>query len=236
MTAMTAMMILVPRGAEARSVQQGLKSFPVNAIQILAIPAGGAVRDCLQHLDQDWSEIKQVMVMGLCGGLTDAVQVGQVGCYGSCQLSTWQTAPQPPILGEPELEEYFMSPQNWGLGGFIQWKAVTIDRVVTNETEKRSLYAETGCDVVDMESAWIVEFMQQRGISVTVLRVVSDGVNGDLPDLSQAFDATGVLQPWALGRAFVRKPVAALRLIRGSIVALQKLKDCAAMLGESFTV
>jgi hypothetical protein len=68
------------------------------------------------------------------------------------------------------------------------------------------------------------------------VRVVSDGVRGDLPDLSQAFDSAGALQPWALGRSFVRKPVAAMRLVWGSIVALQKLKNCAAMLGESFTI
>jgi hypothetical protein len=174
-----------------------------------------------------------VMVMGLCGGLVDEVNVGQVGCYGSCQLAT---APQPPILGEPERGEYLMSPQNWGLGGLIQWKAVTTERVISSETEKRSLHAETGCDVVDMETVWIVEFMQQRGIAVMGLRVVSDGVMGDLPDLSQAFDSNGSLQPWALVRSFVRKPVAAFRLVWGSIVALRKLEDCAAMLGESFTI
>jgi Phosphorylase superfamily len=232
---MTAMMILVPSGAEFRSVQQGLRHLPVNSsIQVLAIPAGGAVRDFLQH--QNWSGIKQVVVMGLCGGLVDGVKVGQVGWYGSCQLATGRSAPQPPILGEPEREKYFMSPQNWGLGGLIQWKAVTTEQVISSEMEKRSLHATTGCDVVDMETFWMVEFMQQRGMSVMGLRVVSDGVRGDLPDLAQAFDSNGVLQPWALGRSFVRKPVAALRLVWGSIVALRKLEDCAAMLSESFTI
>jgi Phosphorylase superfamily len=102
--------------------------------------------------------------------------------------------------------------------------------------EKRSLHATTGCDVVDMETFWIVALMQQRGISVMGLRVVCDGVRGDLPDLSQAFDSNGALQPWALGRSFVRKPVAALRLVWGSIVALRKLEDCAAMLGKRLTI
>ncbi len=241
---MTAMMILVPSGAEARSVQRGLKKIVVNSsvnssVQILVIPAGAAVRDFLQNSTQDWSLVKQVLVMGLCGGLTDGVEVGQVGWYGSCQLSPGM-APQPPfldarkgyILGEPDRRDAFMSPQNWGLGGLMQWKALTTTIVITSETEKRSLHAETGCDVVDMETFWIMDFMQGRGIAVTVVRVVSDEVNGDLPDLAQVFDATGALQPLALGLAFVRKPVAALRLIRGSIVALRKLEDCAAMLGD----
>ncbi len=33
------------------------------------------------------------------------------------QISSWRTAPQPPILGEPEI---IMSPQNWRLGGLFQ--------------------------------------------------------------------------------------------------------------------
>ncbi len=244
MITMTAMMILVPSGAEARSVQRGLKKIVVNSsvnssVQILVIPAGAAVRDFLQNSTQDWSLVKQVLVMGLCGGLADGVEVGQVGWYGSCQLSPGM-APQPPfldarkgyILGEPELEKYLMSPQNWGLGGLMQWKGVTTEQVITCETDKRSLHAETGCDVVDMETFWIGDFMQERGIEVTVVRVVSDGVVGDLPDLAQAFDQAGQLQPLALGLAFVRRPVAALRLIRGSIVALRQLEDCAAMLDD----
>ncbi len=230
---MTAVMILVPRGSEARSVQQGLKKSSVNSsVQILAIPAGSAVHDFLR--EQDWTGVTQVWGMGLCGALTDHVKVGQVGCYGSCQLGPWQTAPQPPILGEPELVNSFMSPQNWE--GFIQWKALTTTRVITKETEKRSLHLETGCDVVDMETFWIAKFMAEREISVAVLRVVSDGIVGDLPDLSQAFDAAGALQPWAMGLAFVQKPIAALRLIRGSIVALRKLEDCATMLGDRLIV
>ncbi len=238
-------LVLVPRGAEYRSVQRGLKKISDNSsIQILEIPAGETVREFLRDLVQDWKLVKQVFVLGLCGGLTDAVTVGQVGCYECCRLAAGRTAPQPPILGEPELIERFMSPQNIvlsgiqerGLGGFIQWKAVTTEQVIATEVEKRSLHATTGCDVVDMETFWILDFMGQRGVGVMVLRVVSDGVAGDLPDLAQVFDGAGVLQPWALVGAFVRKPVAALRLIRGSIVALQKLEDCAAMLGENFTV
>ncbi len=237
---MIPMMILVPSGFEARSVQRGLKKSPIDSsVQILVIPAGEAVRDFLQNSTQDWSLVQRVLVMGLCGGLSEDVRVGEVGWYGSCQVVSGRSeAPQPPMLGEPEEElvNPFMSPQDWGLGGLILWKALTTDKVITKETEKRSLHAETGCDVVDMETFWILAFMAERGIGVMGLRVVSDGAGGDLPDLAQAFDGAGGIQPWALGLAFVRNPGAAWRLIRGAIVALRKLEACATMIGESFTV
>jgi hypothetical protein len=86
-----------------------------------------------------------------------------------------------------------------------------------------------------MESIWILEFMQQRGIGVSVVRVVSDAVVGDLPDLSQVFDLNGRLKPMELARAFVMRPIAALRLIRGSILGLRQLARCATTIQDNIS-
>ena len=214
-------LIVVPQGAEFKAVMDGLKKSQSKSIlQVLAIPAGPAVKAFLeQESDRFWG-VTRVIVLGLCGGLMDAAVVGQTGCYKSCR--------------DRSGNKYQCNCLNIECG-FTSWNAVTIDRVITKTTDKQLLNTETNCDVVDMESVWILKFMQQRGIGVSVVRVVSDAVVGDLPDLSQVFDLNGALKPMALARAFVMRPIAALRLIRGSILGLRQLTRCAAMIQDNCT-
>ena len=212
-------LIVVPQGAEFKAVMDGLKkSQSTSILQALAIPAGFAVKAFLEQESDRFRDVTRVIVLGLCGGLTNDAVVGQIGCYETCR--------------DRSGNEYKCNYLNIGYE-FINWNAVTIDRVMAKTTDKQLLNAETTCDVVDMESVWILKFMQQRGIGVSVVRVVSDGVVGDLPDLSQVFDLNGALKPIELTRAFVMRPIAALRLIRGSILGLRQLTRCAAMIQDN---
>jgi hypothetical protein len=63
----------------------------------------------------------------------------------------------------------------------------------------------------------------RRFPQAAIVRVVSDDLAGNIPDLSRAFDDRGNLQPLALAAAFARQPIAAARLIRGSLIALDRL-------------
>ncbi|MCY7405864.1 MAG: hypothetical protein LH631_00395 [Alkalinema sp. CAN_BIN05] len=211
-------LILVPQGAEFKAVMDGLnKSQSKPILPVLAIPAGPAVKAFLeQESDRLWG-VTQVIVLGLCGGLTNDAVVGQMGCYEMCC--------------DRSGNEYQCDYLDIGYK-FINWNAVTIDNVITKSADKQLLNTETNCDVVDMESIWILEFIQQRGIGVSVVRAVSDAVVGDLPDLSQVFDLNGRLKPIELARAFVLRPRAALRLIRGSIFGLKQLTRCTTMISE----
>lgn len=218
------LLILVPQGAEFKAVMAGLnksqskpqsKSQAKPILQVLAIPAGPAVKGFLKQKSDRLKGVTQVIVLGLCGALTNDGVIGQIGCYKTCcdrSGNQYQCNPMDNLLGNQI---------------HVSWNAVTIDMVITKTTDKQLLNAETNCDVVDMESIWILEFMQQRGIGVSVVRVVSDAVVGDLPDLSQVFDVNGALKPMALARAFILRPMAALRLIRGSILGLRQLTWCA---------
>jgi len=211
-------LILVPQGAEFKAVMDGLKKSQSKLIlPVLAIPAGPAVKAFLQQESDRIQGVTQVIVLGLCGGLTNDAVVGQMGCYKICC--------------DRSGNEYQCDCLDIGYE-FVNWNAVTIDNVITNTTDKQHLNAETNCDVVDMESIWILEFIQQRGIGVSVVRVVSDAVVGDLPDLSQVFDRNGRLKPMELARAFVLRPRAALRLIRGSVLGLKQLTRCTTMISE----
>ena len=217
-------LIVVPQGAEFKAVMDGLnksqdKSQSKPILPVLAIPAGLAVKAFLEQESDRFRGVTQVIVLGLCGALTDDAVVGQIGCYETCCDRSGNQYQCDHLNIEYE---------------FANWNAVTIDRVITKTTDKQLLNTETNCDVVDMESVWILKFMQQRGIRVSVVRVVSDGVVGDLPELSQIFDLNGALKPMALGRSFVMRPIAALRLIRGSILGLRQLTRCATMIQDRF--
>ena len=211
-------LILVPQGIEFKAVMDGLnKSQSRPILQVLAVPAGPAVKTFLEQESDRIQGVTQVIVLGLCGGLTNDVIVGQMGCYQRCCDRSGN---------EYQCDDLDIRYK------FLDWNAVTIDNVITKATDKQRLNAETNCDVVDMESIWILEFMRQRGIGVTVIRVISDAVVGDLPDLSQVFDLSGKLKPIELIRAFILRPIAALRLIRGSIIGLKQLTRCTTMISE----
>lgn len=205
--------VLVPRGAEYQAVRRGIDrrqrvartcadEIPIRAI---AIPAGPAVKTWLtEEFQVERSETTQFLVLGLCGGLSDRTRLGTVVLYD-----------QPNLAQRLQVQSV---------------QGITIDRVLCLASEKNQLARESKADVVDMESRWIVEHIQSIGGVVNIIRVVSDDATGNLPDLSVAFDTSGDLRPLALAIAFIKNPIAAVRLIRGALIALRQLEEWVAEL------
>ena len=82
-------LIVVPQGAEFKAVMDGLnksqdKSQSKPILPVLAIPAGLAVKAFLEQESDRFRGVTQVIVLGLCGALTDDAVVGQIGCYETC--------------------------------------------------------------------------------------------------------------------------------------------------------
>jgi Phosphorylase superfamily len=220
--------ILVPQGAEYQAVCRGLSSVTDTLKpNVLAIPVGGkSVTTYLQKNQENFSELNhslsRVLVMGLCGSLNPCYSVGDIVLYENClelgnDTSLFKAC-------EPNFNSQLYSqlphPQ---CRLFV--KALTSDRVISTASEKRHLGGRLGVDVVDMEGFAVLDFFHQAAIDVAMLRVVSDDCHHDIPDLSSAINSDGSLQPIPLAIAMLRQPIAATRLIRGSLRGLKVLEQ-----------
>ena len=213
-------LILVPQGAEHKAVT---KNFSQNHnLQISSTPIGcRSVDKYLHSLDRP-QQYQQVIMMGLCGSLNPQLKVGDIVVYESCmyQSQILKCSPLSITLSINSAK----SP--------VKAQALTSDRLIYLASEKQTLYKSTNCDVVDMEGYAVLEFFGKFNIPVAMIRVVSDDASHDLPNLKTAIDQNGNLKPLELAIAFVKNPIAAIRLIRGSLKSLQILSEVSLILSQ----
>lgn len=217
--------ILVPQGPEHQSVLKGLKGAAI-APRVVAIPIGPqAVARALTH--PATCPGKRVLVAGLCGSLSAARSVGAIVLYADCidlQNDSAVLAFDGPLTGWIQQK----------LQGKAHTEATIVrglasDRWIHRAAEKRQLQERFEATVVDMEGASVLRSLG-RGRAVAMLRVVGDDCRGDLPDLAGAIDAEGQLRPFPLLKSCLRQPVAAARLVGGSLRGLAVLQAAIAEL------
>ncbi|BAY99012.1 hypothetical protein NIES37_29900 [Tolypothrix tenuis PCC 7101] len=224
--------ILVPQGAEFKAVIKGFKTkktISSTALTVTPIPVGMKALTTYLHQLQanstvfNYSEVR-VLIMGVCGSLSPHYPVGKIVLYENC---TYQGKVQ-------ECDRAFTSQLHSALSthnsAISLVKGLTSDRVICKATEKRHLADISGADVVDMEGYAALEFFNLLGISVAMLRVVSDDCQHDIPNLTSAISADGSLKPLPLAITLLRQPIAASNLIRGSLKALKVLEQIPALL------
>lgn len=206
--------LLVPQGAEYQAVRRGAAREPV------AIAMGRAAVEALDALAQSPSP---VILLGLGGSLSPAHRPGDV-----VVCDRWRTmATEPlPCPMAAELRETLAAGGIEAAGG----TGLTSDRVICAAKEKRQLGQRYGASLVDMEGYWVLERLAAMSRAVVVVRVISDGAGGDIPDIAAAVGPDGTLRPLAIAGAMGRSPRSALRLIYGSLRGLAVLQRVAAQL------
>jgi nucleoside phosphorylase len=189
---------------------------------VLPTPAGAAIAPSLRSLQTAGCLDKgqRVLIMGLCGGLTAKLAIGDAVLYGENLDSALRTPHSVTHSCDRTLTTQIQSRLNVPIV-----RGVSRDRVISTVHDKQQLAAQFNADVVDMESAAALEILNAIGVSTAILRVVSDECHHDIPDLSNAFNAEGSLQPRLLAIAMVRQPIAAAHLIRGSLHGLKSLQE-----------
>ncbi|MBE9170368.1 phosphorylase [Pleurocapsales cyanobacterium LEGE 06147] len=215
--------ILSPQGAEYRAIRRALNQINSYQFKILPIPMGvNSLTDYLQG--KRIEEICQtnqpkVLIMGLCGSLSPQYDIGNAVIYQDCIYLT------------PEKQ---ISSTDTYLTNYIYQKlsqkvslvtGLTSDRLIFSIAEKWQLGQLTKASVIDMEGFAALEILQQQGIAVAMLRVVSDNSRHDIPDLNQAIATDGRLQPLPAAFAMVKQPIAAARLIKGALQGLTALQQ-----------
>lgn len=207
--------IVVPQGAEYQAVCRGLQQR-ANKIQVIAIPIG--TKDVLQVLVKrsfEFTTSQRVLIMGLCGSLSQQYSVGDAVLYQDCCNLNREY-----LNLEPELTKLIHNKLSLNLV-----TGLTSDRPISLAVQKRKLAQQYAVEAVDMEGYGYIKELQRQGISVAMLRVVSDDLTGNIPNLSSAIDEDGNLKFLPLAIAFLRQPIAAIRLIQGSLTGLQKLQQ-----------
>ena len=160
----------------------------------------------------------RILLMGLGGALSDRLQVGDGVLIEACgqqvenQGIQWTSCDRALTTAIANRAPALQS-----------GRLITTAGVVCNSRDKQQLGLHTGADVVDMEGFTALKILTDSGHSLAILRVVSDELSHDLPDLASVVSPSGVLQPRPLLLAFLKRPLAALRLIRGSLQALGAL-------------
>lgn len=225
--------ILVCQGAEYAAVCRGLKAagnsslaiatqFPEGVIVPIPVGPAAVTRSLAVLLQQDGLAGAEIVVTGLCGSLSDRHRVGDVVIYERCAALT-----DAADLRWHECDRALTDRLQSRLGQAARVKALTSDRMIHTAVEKHHLGSTYSADVVDMEGSAILQTLKSANVAIAMIRVVSDDCQHDLPDLTSTVDAEGKLRSLPMAIALIRQPVAAIRLIRGSLQALKQLQQIA---------
>ncbi|QHG17318.1 phosphorylase [Nostoc sp. ATCC 53789] len=213
--------ILVPQGAEYKAVCRGLSGVTGSIPKVAAIPVG--MKPLLKYLHQGQFLVpkSRVLIMGICGSLSDRYTVGDIVLYQDCIYQGKRL----------ECDRTFTTQLHSRVSEKVSLvKSLTSDRMIWSAAEKLHLGETLAADVVDMEGFTALEFFNVGGVAVAMLRVVSDDCQHDIPDLTSAINSDGSLNSFPLAMAMLRQPLAATRLIRGSLTALKVLEQVTNML------
>lgn len=217
---MTNYTILVPQGAEYQAVCRGLKGVNSSTPTIIPIPVGiKPLNTYLHKLPEQHQFLNlqmRVLLMGLCGSLNPSYSVGDVVLYQDCVYQGDR------LHAHSSFTKEIYSPLS---DKVTLVKSLTSDRVISTAAEKRHVGETFGADVVDMEGFAALDFFHQLGVPIAMLRVVSDDCQHDIPDLTSAISADGSLKPLSLAIKLISQPIAATRLIRGSLRGLKVLEE-----------
>ena len=209
-----AIVLLVPRGAEAAAVRRAR-----GAARIVALRAGrSAAGDLPAFAPGD-----AVLVLGVAGALRDH-RVGDVVVYRS-------VADDAGRIALPERDALPASLRAL-TGAATAVDACTVDRVVVRRTERAALAQRFAASVVDMEGTHLARALHANNVPFAMVRAISDDASRDLPALEHAITADGGVDAMRIALAFVRAPRAAYAFVRDAQQALRALTAVTRRLDE----
>lgn len=212
------LLILVCHGAEFKAVNKGFNSRLIKP-KIIGLPIG--INSVNQQLKNIKNEKKSVLLIGLSGSLSPQYKVGDVVIYESSSYVNNQQ--------KIEIKYCDRALNNWlknTLNAPIV-KGITTDKLVNSSREKAQL--NSWGDVVDMESFAVISNFN----CVSVIRVISDNYDDNLPDLNKAISKEGTLDNFKMSMAFIQEPFKAISLIKNALFSLRKLEKVSQKIADN---
>ena len=197
----------------------------VGGEDVVAVAGGGDAKALAEKLDALHGDIKGVISIGLAGGLSPLLKVGDV------------------VIAD----QIYFGPDRWRcdnlwrvalaakLPGAHQGPLTGSDTILEDAASKAALYDRSGALAVDMESQVAARFAASRGLRLAGLRVISDDARHVLPPAALvAMKPDGGI---AIGRvlgSLLRHPLQVpdlIRTARSSNKAFAELLRCRDLCG-----
>ena len=201
----------------------------VGVAGVIAMTGGGDSVSLRQKLDALHGDIKGVISVGLAGGLSPLLKVGEVVIADQViqDRETWRCSDAWRVALAAKLV------------GAHQGSVAASNTILENAKAKAALYEDTGALTVDMESAVAGRFAAARHLPFAVLRVVSDDAAHALPPaaLVAMKPDGGIALSRVLG-SLLRHPLQVgglIRTARASNKAFKELLRCANLCGVGFS-
>jgi nucleoside phosphorylase len=169
-----------------------------------------------------------ILIIGLCGGLTEAMREGQIVAYTEC-LSTDKASP---LRCSPTFTDAITETLHKHRIACDRVTGITSPRIASNRSEKLAL-ARLGASVVDMETYQILSAAARAGIPSVVLRIVADPLDINIPDFNSALDANGGLIGGKAIWVALGSPFETWRLLSTNKRAMARLAPAARLILQS---
>jgi nucleoside phosphorylase len=208
------------------SPMAGYGSYKKAVIELYCTGMGpqNATAQATQILER--SKAQHIVVGGFAGSLSLDLNCPDVVIYEKCgywngeQLATITTDTywtQRLLLG--------LKSSSLPLGTTLLGKGLTLPQVVCRATEKATLGQLYQANAVDMESYQILQVAQEMGRMAAVIRVISDDLTTDLPDLNAGLDGNGRPNNWRMAWVMAQQPRLAWRFLTNLHRATAQLQN-----------
>ena len=212
--------IIVPQGAEYQSVKKGLQTLKTQQPLIISIPIGTKqIEKTLSDREFWQTKPKRVLMMGLCGSLSSQYSVGDTVLYHNC----YSQKTSENLVADSQLNRIINQKINKIANDSVS--GITSYRIITSVKEKQQLAEKFTAKVVDMESFAYLKLLQEKAIAVSILRVISDDLQSNLPNLEQTIDKEGNIRPIMMTQKMLKEPIKSLKFIKNSLKGLKQMQQ-----------
>ncbi len=207
--------VLVALREEQRAIQPALRSLAIEVVRT-GIGRANAFARAFEMLGRVQPDI--LIVCGFGGGLREGLRAGDVlvaeeVIEAGMSSRSWFATPELLATARGVFQRLQLT---GGMGHF--GRLATVAQVLGTANDKRRAFEELQCDLVDMESAGVLEATAARSVPVLCVRAVLDEYDFELP-----FDFGKILTPE--GRPRILKAVSAVAANPAGLAKILPLRE-----------